>query len=62
VPATAVKAAETAVKAAEKAPSATKEEKKENPFETLARTSEQDEIRRRRLAVFEEQKKRLMKK
>jgi len=33
----------------------------DNPFANLAQTSEQDEIRRRRLAVFEEQKKRLMK-
>ncbi|XP_023330216.1 E3 ubiquitin-protein ligase synoviolin B isoform X2 [Eurytemora carolleeae] len=34
----------------------------DNPFNNLTRTPEQDEIRKRRLAVFEEQKKRLMKK
>merc|ERR1711936_1499492 len=39
------------------------EGQKENPFETLAeeknKTAEQEEIRKRRLAVFEEQKRRL---
>jgi len=34
----------------------------DNPFSQLPNTVEQDEIRRRRLAVFEEQKNRLMKK
>merc|ERR1719206_1633421 len=42
------------------------EEQKENPFEALAddksKTAEQEEIRKRRLAVFEEQKRRLMNK
>merc|ERR1719470_480779 len=43
------------------------EKPKENPFVALSeepatRTAEQEEIRRRRLAVFEEQKKRLMNK
>eukprot|EP00092_Neocalanus_flemingeri_P009276 GFUD01009982.1.p1 GENE.GFUD01009982.1~~GFUD01009982.1.p1 ORF type:complete len:717 (+),score=207.20 GFUD01009982.1:170-2152(+) len=43
------------------------EKSKENPFEALCnepatRTAEQEEIRQRRLAVFEEQKKRLMNK
>jgi len=44
------------------------EKPKENPFEalscndTIKRSAEQEEIRQRRLAVFEEQKKRLMKK
>ena len=40
-------------------------EKEKNPFESLTkeeggRTPEQEEMRRKRLAVFEEQKKRLM--
>jgi len=43
------------------------EKSKENPFEALCeaeagKTAEQEEIRKRRLAVFEEQKKRLMNK
>jgi len=42
------------------------EEQKENPFEALtedkSKTAEQEEIRKRRLAVFEEQKRRLMNK
>merc|ERR1711936_514619 len=42
------------------------EGQKENPFEALAeeknKTAEQEEIRKRRLAVFEEQKRRLMNK
>eukprot|EP00090_Calanus_glacialis_P028667 TRINITY_DN46002_c0_g1_i1.p1 TRINITY_DN46002_c0_g1~~TRINITY_DN46002_c0_g1_i1.p1 ORF type:complete len:696 (-),score=248.20 TRINITY_DN46002_c0_g1_i1:163-2250(-) len=43
------------------------EKPKENPFDALSeepatRTAEQEEIRKRRLAVFEEQKKRLMNK
>jgi len=40
-------------------------EKEKNPFESLTkeeggRTPEQEEMRRKRLAVFEEQKRRLM--